>query len=146
MRSSIRASRAGGVGFAGAGDGAGASATAVAAAAGREAVFTPTEGLEAMELATRGTESFVPLGAIASSRTAVISHACCLNNPNFGRSLMARVLRMSASLPRSRLMSSRPSCNDLFLYVFTFIVRQLQERQSERSAECHSVKRPQAEA
>src|SRR5213594_2966043 len=69
--------------------------------------------------------------ATFSSRAAVISQAGFLNKLKGGRTETDRVLKMSASLPRSRLMSSSPSWSERVLYVLTFIVLRLQVRRSE---------------
>src|SRR5262249_10724861 len=126
---SIRWSRGGATG-----SGAGAAAGAPAA-----------EGLAA------GGEAVVPIFAssrcASNSRTAaVISQAGRLNKRNFGLAETDRVLKINASLPRSRLMLSSPSWSDSDLYVLTFIGLRLLVKRSEGSAEFHSVKRPQAEA
>src|SRR5439155_12301872 len=63
---------------------------------------------------------------VFSSSAAVISQPDRLNNPNGGRDETDRVLKMRASVPRSRLIFSRPSSSESVLYVLTFIVLRLQ--------------------
>src|SRR5437870_3442966 len=110
------------LGFSGITIGAGATAAADVEPA------TLTRGLAAGEDRSSGT---------FSSSAAVISQLGLLKRLNGGLTDTDRVLKMSASFPRSRLMSSSPSSSDFVLYVLTFIVLRLQGIRSERSAECH---------
>src|SRR5438552_16428509 len=109
---------------------AGATATAAAVDVGAVTIFGFGAGASGGGATTAGF----------SSSAAVISHAGFLNRLYGGRTETDRVLKISASLPRSRLMSSRPSCSEWVLYVFTFIVLRLPERRSEHWGECHSAK------
>src|SRR6266446_595715 len=80
------------------------------------------------------------ISPMLSSSAAVISQLAFLNKPYGGRTFTDRVLRISASCPRSRLMFSRPSSSDSVLYVLTFIVLQLPGIRFAHWAECHSAK------
>src|SRR2546427_8734665 len=100
---------------------AGAAAAAVAAGAVLETLTRSLTATSANGICpigeVRGARAGASAGGTAgfSSSAAVISQVGFLNRLNGTREVIDRVLTISASLPRSLLISSRPSCSDRVL-------------------------------